>query len=114
MVIEWKEFLWDVPEERLALWAHCHTLFYKHSYPPLQVFCLFEAGTDGFHEYSFIIFYFLYQKTTLTDNLVFGQSGLFFLKHAESMGKDLTAQELHEVLLLSLQWLSGMITQSHP
>ncbi|CAM8951081.1 unnamed protein product [Rhodiola kirilowii] len=77
MVNEWKEFLWDVPEERLALWAHCQTLFLRHSYPALQ-------------------------------------AGLFFLKHAESMGKDLPARELHEVLLLSLQWLSGMITHSNP
>uniref|UniRef100_A0A7N0TN62 Spatacsin C-terminal domain-containing protein n=1 Tax=Kalanchoe fedtschenkoi TaxID=63787 RepID=A0A7N0TN62_KALFE len=42
------------------------------------------------------------------------QAGLFFLKHAESMGKDLPARELHEVLLLSLQWLSGLMTQSNP
>lgn len=61
---------------------------------------------------SFTIFYI---RRLHADILVFGpQSGLFFLKHAESMGKDLTAQELHEVLLLSLQWLSGMIPQSYP
>lgn len=42
------------------------------------------------------------------------QAGLFFLKHAEAVEKDLPARELHEMLLLSLQWLSGMITQSNP
>ncbi|XP_007048161.2 PREDICTED: uncharacterized protein LOC18611704 isoform X1 [Theobroma cacao] len=77
MVAEWKEFLWDVPEERVALWDHCQTLFVRYSYPALQV-------------------------------------GLFFLKHAEAVEKDLPASELHEMLLLSLQWLSGMITQSKP
>lgn len=42
------------------------------------------------------------------------QAGLFFLKHADTGEKDLPARELHELLLLSLQWLSGMITQSNP
>ncbi|GAY58688.1 hypothetical protein CUMW_188900 [Citrus unshiu] len=28
LVAEWKEFLWDVPEERVALWSHCQTLVY--------------------------------------------------------------------------------------
>lgn len=37
MVAEWKEFLWDVPEERVALWGHCQTLFIRNSFPPLQV-----------------------------------------------------------------------------
>ncbi|KAE8706827.1 ubiquitin carboxyl-terminal hydrolase 27-like [Hibiscus syriacus] len=77
MVAEWKEFLWDVPEERVALWGHCQTLFIRYSYPALQ-------------------------------------AGLFFLKHAEAVEKDLPARELHEMLLLSLQWLSGMITKSNP
>ncbi|XVF61790.1 hypothetical protein PTKIN_Ptkin08bG0158700 [Pterospermum kingtungense] len=77
MVAEWKEFLWDVPEERVALWGHCQMLFIRYSYPALQ-------------------------------------AGLFFLKHAEAVEKDLPARELHEILLLSLQWLSGMITQSNP
>ncbi|KAK8653527.1 hypothetical protein V6N13_127522 [Hibiscus sabdariffa] len=77
MVAEWKEFLWDVPEERVALWGHCQTLFIRYSYPALQ-------------------------------------AGLFFLKHAEAVEKDLPARELHEMLLLSLQWLSGLITQSNP
>ncbi|CAH9071176.1 unnamed protein product [Cuscuta epithymum] len=76
MVAEWKEFLWDVPEERVALWGHCQTLFLRHSFPPLQ-------------------------------------AGLFFLKHAEEAEKDLPARELHELLMFSLQWLSGMITQSN-
>ncbi|RAL44025.1 hypothetical protein DM860_014162 [Cuscuta australis] len=76
MVAEWKEFLWDVPEERVALWGHCQTLFLRNSFPPLQ-------------------------------------AGLFFLKHAEEAEKDLPARELHELLMLSLQWLSGMITQSN-
>ncbi|KAE7998209.1 hypothetical protein FH972_002775 [Carpinus fangiana] len=77
MVVEWKEFLWDVPEERIALWGHCQTLFIRYSFPALQ-------------------------------------AGLFFLKHAEAVEKDLPARELHELLLLSLQWLSGMITMSNP
>ncbi|KAK7399448.1 hypothetical protein VNO78_10630 [Psophocarpus tetragonolobus] len=77
MVAEWKEFLWDVPEERVALWNHCHTLFIRYSFPSLQ-------------------------------------AGLFFLKHAEAVEKDLPARELHELLLLSLQWLSGMINLSNP
>ncbi|GAY58686.1 hypothetical protein CUMW_188900 [Citrus unshiu] len=77
LVAEWKEFLWDVPEERVALWSHCQTLFIRYSFPPLQ-------------------------------------AGLFFLKHAEKLEKDLPAKELLEMLLLSLQWLSGMITQSNP
>ncbi|KAJ0041339.1 hypothetical protein Pint_27017 [Pistacia integerrima] len=74
MVAEWKEFLWDVPEERIALWGHCQILFIRYAFPPLQ-------------------------------------AGLFFLKHAEAIEKDLPARELYEMLLLSLQWLSGMITQ---
>ncbi|XP_059307984.1 uncharacterized protein LOC132059394 [Lycium ferocissimum] len=77
MVTEWKEFLWDVPEERAALWGHCQTLFLRYSFPPLQ-------------------------------------AGLFFLKHAEAPEKDLPAREIHELLLLSLQWLSGMFTQCSP
>ncbi|KAL5818547.1 hypothetical protein ACOSQ4_022389 [Xanthoceras sorbifolium] len=77
MVAEWREFLWDVQEERVALWGHCQTLFIRYSFPPLK-------------------------------------AGLFFLKHAEAVEKDLPARELHEMLLLSLQWLSGMITQSNP
>uniref|UniRef100_A0A2N9FSI1 Spatacsin C-terminal domain-containing protein n=1 Tax=Fagus sylvatica TaxID=28930 RepID=A0A2N9FSI1_FAGSY len=77
MVAEWKEFLWDVPEERVALWGHCQTLFIRYSFPALQ-------------------------------------AGLFFLKHAEAVEKDLPARELHELLLLSLQWLSGTITLSNP
>lgn len=77
MVTEWKEFLWDVPEERVALWGHCQRLFLRYAFPPLQ-------------------------------------AGLFFLKHAEAVDKDLPPKELHELLLLSLQWLSGLITQSAP
>lgn len=76
MVAEWKEFLWDVPEERVALWGHCQTLFIRYSFPA-------------------------------------SQAGLFFLKHAEAAEKDLPARELHGLLLLSLQWLSGTITQSN-
>ncbi|GFP83268.1 protein ddb_g0268328 [Phtheirospermum japonicum] len=77
MVTEWKEFLWDVPEERAALWNHCQTLFIRYSFPALQ-------------------------------------AGQFFLKHAEAAEKDIPARELHEILLLALQWLSGMITLSNP
>ncbi|RRT80656.1 hypothetical protein B296_00023347 [Ensete ventricosum] len=32
-------------------------------------------------------------------------AGLFFLKHAEAVEKEIPARELHEMLLLSLQWL---------
>ncbi|KAF5727678.1 hypothetical protein HS088_TW22G01374 [Tripterygium wilfordii] len=63
MVAEWKEFLWDVPEERVALWGHCQMLFIRYSFPALQ-------------------------------------AGLFFLRHAEAVEKDLPARELHELLLL--------------
>ncbi|MQM01204.1 hypothetical protein Taro_033949, partial [Colocasia esculenta] len=77
MVAEWKEFLWDVPDERAALWNHCQTLFIRHSFPALQ-------------------------------------AGKFFLKHAEAIEKEIPARELHELLLLSLQWLSGTMTQSNP
>ncbi|KAF3781980.1 Spatacsin-C domain-containing protein [Nymphaea thermarum] len=77
MVAEWKEFLWDVPEERAALWGHCQSLFLRHSFPALQ-------------------------------------AGLFFLKHAEAVEKDVSAREVHQMLLLSLQWLSGSITRSQP
>ncbi|KQK03052.1 uncharacterized protein LOC100829381 isoform X2 [Brachypodium distachyon] len=77
MVAEWKEFLWDIPQERAALWGHCQSLFMRYSLPPLQ-------------------------------------AGLFFLKHAEAVGKEIPARELHEILLLSLQWLSGTITKSSP
>ncbi|CAN6442246.1 unnamed protein product [Victoria cruziana] len=77
MVAEWKEFLWDVPEERAALWDHCQSLFLRHSFPALQ-------------------------------------AGLFFLKHAEAVEKDVSAREVHQMLLLSLQWLSGTISRSQP
>ncbi|CAL4895148.1 unnamed protein product [Urochloa decumbens] len=77
MVAEWKEFLWDIPQERAALWGHCQALFMRYSFPPLK-------------------------------------AGLFFLKHAEAVGKEIPAQELHEILLLSLQWLSGTMTKSSP
>ena len=45
MVAEWREFLWDIPEERIALWKHCHELFLKHSLPSLQVLyvCLYAC-----------------------------------------------------------------------
>ena len=42
------------------------------------------------------------------------QAGLFFLKHAEAVEKELPPRELHGMLLLSLQWLSGIFTQSNP
>ncbi|XP_042492983.1 uncharacterized protein LOC122072667 isoform X2 [Macadamia integrifolia] len=77
MVAEWKEFLWDVPEERSALWGHCQTLFLRYSFPAVK-------------------------------------AGSFFLKNAEAVEKDIPATELHELLLLSLQWLSGTMTQTNP
>lgn len=76
MVAEWKEFLWDVPEEQAALWGHCQSLFIKYSFPPLQ-------------------------------------AGMFFLKHAEAIEKTVPTSELHGMLLLALQWLSGSMSQSH-
>lgn len=36
MVTEWREFLWDLPEERIALWSHCQALFLRHSFPAQQ------------------------------------------------------------------------------
>ncbi|XP_074295549.1 uncharacterized protein LOC141623336 [Silene latifolia] len=77
MVAEWKEFLWDVAEERIALWRHCQNLFIRYSFPALQ-------------------------------------AGWFFFKHEEAVEKELPPRELHELLLLSIQWLSGTITNSHP
>jgi spatacsin len=47
-------------------------------------------------------------------HFLYMQAGLFFLKHAEAVGKEIPAQELHEILLLSLQWLSGTMTKSSP
>lgn len=40
MVTEWKELLWDVREERAALWSHCQSLFIRHSYPPMRVIAI--------------------------------------------------------------------------
>lgn len=40
MVTEWKELLWDVREERAALWSHCQSLFIRHSYPPIRVIAI--------------------------------------------------------------------------
>lgn len=37
MVTEWRELLWDVPEERVALWNHCQALFTMHAFPALRV-----------------------------------------------------------------------------
>lgn len=53
MVTEWKEFLWDVPEERVALWAHCHTLFIRSSFPALQV-CLVYGGACSIQDICYI------------------------------------------------------------
>lgn len=49
MVAEWKEFLWDVPEERVALWGHCQAMFIRYSFPALQVGLLVfnESGYSG-------------------------------------------------------------------
>lgn len=77
MVTEWREFLWDIPEERIALWNHCQALFIRHSLPSLQ-------------------------------------AGLFFLKHAEGVEQEIPPSELHGMLLLALQWLSGSITNTSP
>ncbi|MCO5599510.1 hypothetical protein L7F22_053616 [Adiantum nelumboides] len=77
MVAEWREFLWDLKEERIGLWSHCQSLFLKHSLPPQQ-------------------------------------AGMFFLKHAEALEQELPPSELHGILLLALQWLSGSITDTPP
>lgn len=162
MVSEWKEYLWDVPEERVALWSHCQTLFIRYSFPAMQVrkrlgnsrhhkniflyvilCCMLFTGFITFNflfSYFFHMFRFFWDRgcsgvvvrqsngltvhllpqsvvvttMTLTELLYVFQAGLFFLKHAESAEKDISAKELHELLLLSLQWLSGMITLSHP
>lgn len=42
------------------------------------------------------------------------QAGMFFLKHAEAIEKDVPALELHGMLLLALQWLSGSMNQAIP
>ncbi|KAK8969243.1 hypothetical protein KSP40_PGU005204 [Platanthera guangdongensis] len=47
MVAEWKEFLWDVPEERAALWTHCHTLFVRYSFPAVQAGLFFLRHADA-------------------------------------------------------------------
>ncbi|XP_078441670.1 spatacsin carboxy-terminus protein isoform X2 [Wolffia australiana] len=74
-VAEYKEFLWDIAEERSALWGHIHGLFVHNSLPALQ-------------------------------------AGNFFLRHAQALEKEITTREVHEILILSLQWLSGMMNQS--
>ncbi|CAK9198622.1 unnamed protein product [Sphagnum troendelagicum] len=77
MVAEWKELLWDVPEERSAVWGHCQSLFIRHGFPPLQ-------------------------------------AGKFFLRHADAVVGEFPKSELHGILLLALQWLSGSFTNSTP
>lgn len=106
MVAEWKEFLWDVPEERIALWGHCQTLFIRYSFPALQVTFLFASLVTSLCGSLILI-----QVNLL---LILLQAGLFFLRHAEAVEKDLPAREIYELLLLSLQWLSGLTTLSHP
>src|ERR1044072_7687765 len=73
MVAEWKEFLWDVPEERVALWTHCHTLFIRYSFPSLQVclvsstvnfllkiYTMFLYAESSFHcNYCRLVYFFL-------------------------------------------------------
>lgn len=56
MVAEWKEFLWDVPEERIALWSHCHTLFIRYSFPSLQV-CLVSSTVSV--QLRYMLYYFI-------------------------------------------------------
>ncbi|CAM6098196.1 unnamed protein product [Calypogeia fissa] len=77
MVAEWKDVLWDIPEERVALWNHCQALFTMHAFPALK-------------------------------------AGEFFLKHADALEPELSSSELHNILLVALQWLSGSITNSAP
>ncbi|KAL3688215.1 hypothetical protein R1sor_014524 [Riccia sorocarpa] len=77
MVTEWKELLWDVPEERVALWNHCQALFTMHAFPAIR-------------------------------------AGKFFLKHADAVEAAVSSTELHNILLLALQWLSGSITNTSP
>ena len=42
------------------------------------------------------------------------QGGLFFLKHADEVEREVSPLELHGILLLALQWLSGQITNTPP
>ncbi|KAL2630311.1 hypothetical protein R1flu_014997 [Riccia fluitans] len=77
MVMEWRELLWDVPEERVALWNHCQALFTMHAFPAIR-------------------------------------AGKFFLKHADAVEAEVSSTELHNILLLALQWLSGSITNTSP
>jgi hypothetical protein len=58
--------------------------------------------------------YYEMEITKFYIHFLYMQAGLFFLKHAEAVGKEIPAQELHEILLLSLQWLSGTMTKSSP
>ena len=40
------------------------------------------------------------------------QAGMFFLKHADAVEGELPTSELHGILLLALQWLSGSFNNS--
>lgn len=42
------------------------------------------------------------------------QAGKFFLKHADAVEAEVSSTELHNILLLALQWLSGSITNTSP
>jgi hypothetical protein len=72
MVAEWREFLWDIPEERVALWKHCHELFVRHSLPSLQVLfyvCMFVKK-------SLTLFSWPHDLILYLSEAVFGSSDL--------------------------------------
>lgn len=50
MVAEWKEFLWDIPEERTALWNHCQALFKRHTFPPQQAGMFFLKHAEAIEQ----------------------------------------------------------------
>lgn len=42
------------------------------------------------------------------------QAGLFYLKHANAVEGQVPTSELHSILLLALQWLSGSLNSTSP
>jgi hypothetical protein len=42
------------------------------------------------------------------------QAGLFYLKHANAVEGQVPTSELHSILLLALQWLSGSLNNTAP
>ncbi|KAI5076391.1 hypothetical protein GOP47_0008456 [Adiantum capillus-veneris] len=50
MVAEWREFLWDLKEERIALWNHCQSLFLRHSLPSQQAGMFFLKHAESLEQ----------------------------------------------------------------